>query len=58
MKPIQKNTIKEFDNAANSDKHVRSIRNATFRNNLIEVAMDWDLLVLIYFEFTLVENIP
>ena len=42
MKPIQKNTIKEFDNAANSDKHVRSIRNATFRNNLIEVAMDWD----------------
>ena len=42
MKPIQKNTIKEFDNAANSDKHVRSARNATFRNNLIEVAMDWD----------------
>jgi bleomycin hydrolase len=42
MKPIDKNTINEFENLTSSDSHVRSIRNATFRNNLIEVAMDWD----------------
>ena len=42
MKPIDKNTINEFENLTRSDSHVRSIRNATFRNNLIEVAMDWD----------------
>ena len=42
MKPIDKNTINDFENLTSSDPHVRSIRNATFRNNLIEVAMDWD----------------
>ena len=42
MKPIDKSTINEFENLTSSDSHVRSIRNATFRNNLIEVAMDWD----------------
>ena len=42
MNPIDKNTINDFENLTSSDTHVRSIRNATFRNNLIEVAMDWD----------------
>ena len=40
--PIEKSTIEAFNNSVSSDNHVRSVRNATFRNNLIEVAMDWD----------------
>ena len=40
--PIEKSTIEAFNNSVSSDNHVRSVRNATFRNNVIEVAMDWD----------------
>jgi len=40
--PIDLKTIESFNKKANKDGHVRSARNSTFRNNLIEVAMDWD----------------
>ena len=40
--PIDIKTIDSFNKKINSDGHVRSARNSTFRNNLLEVAMDWD----------------
>ena len=40
--PIDIETIDSFCKKTNTDKHVRSARNATFRNDLLEVAMDWD----------------
>ena len=39
---IDLKTIENFRKEFNSSKHVRSTRNATFRNDLLEVAMDWD----------------
>jgi|TARA_B100000959_G_C14988871_1_gene626830 bleomycin hydrolase len=42
MNHIDKSTIRSFNKSVTSDNHAKSIRNATFRNNLIEVAMDWD----------------
>tara|TARA_B100000287_G_scaffold93248_1_gene85422 strand:- start:2015 stop:3358 length:1344 start_codon:yes stop_codon:yes gene_type:complete len=41
-KSINKSTIESFNNNVSSDKHVTAMRNATFRNDLIEVAMNWD----------------
>ena len=40
--PIDIETIDYFSKKINTDKHVRSARNATFRNDLLDVAMDWD----------------
>ena len=41
-KPINKSVIESFNQSVNEDSHVRSMRNATFRNDLLEVSMDWD----------------
>ena len=40
--PIDIETTDSFSKKTNTDKHVRSARNATFRNDLLEVAMNWD----------------
>ena len=40
--PINKSVIESFNQSVNKDSHVRSMRNATFRNDLLEVSMDWD----------------
>ena len=39
---IDVKTINSFNKKINSDKKVKAARNATFRNDLIEVAMNWD----------------
>ena len=39
---INKNIIDSFNKKIRSDHHVNTIRNATFRNDLVEVAMNWD----------------
>ncbi len=41
-KSIDIDTLNKFSEKINSDKHVKTVRNASFRNNLLEVAMDWD----------------
>ena len=42
QKPISLDTIQKFNEKINKDSHVKSARNAAFRNNLLEVSMDWD----------------
>ncbi len=42
QKPISLDTIQKFNEKINKDSHAKSARNAAFRNNLIEVSMDWD----------------
>ena len=39
---IHLDTIKSFDKKINGDSHVKSARNASFRNDLTEISMDWD----------------
>ena len=39
---IHLDTIKSFDKKLNGDSHVKSARNASFRNDLTEISMDWD----------------
>ena len=41
-KSINKNTIERFDKLARDDQKTRSSRNASFRNDLQEISMDWD----------------
>ena len=41
-KSINKNTIECFDKLARDDQKTRSSRNASFRNDLQEISMDWD----------------
>ena len=41
-KYINKNTIERFDKLARDDQKTRSSRNASFRNDLQEISMDWD----------------
>ena len=41
-KSINKNTIEHFDKLARDDQKTRSSRNASFRNDLQEISMDWD----------------
>jgi len=42
QKPISLDTIQKFNEKINKDSHAKSARNAAFRNNLLEVSMDWD----------------
>ena len=42
QKPISLDTIQKYNEKINKDSHVKSARNAAFRNNLLEVSMDWD----------------
>ena len=39
---IHLDTINSFDKKLNGDSHVNSARNASFRNDLTEISMDWD----------------
>jgi len=39
---IHLDTIKSFGKKINGDSHVKSARNASFRNDLTEISMDWD----------------
>ena len=41
-KSINKNTIEHFDRLARDDHKTSSARNASFRNDLQEISMDWD----------------
>ena len=41
-KSLNKKKIESFNKNVSLDKHTHAMRNATFRNDLIEVAMDWD----------------
>ena len=40
--PISIKTIQSFNRKSNSDKHLKMARNATIRNDLSELTMDWD----------------
>ena len=41
-KSINKNTIEHFDRLTRGDQKTSSARNASFRNDLQEISMDWD----------------
>ena len=53
-KSIKLETLKQFSEKINTDNHVKTARNAGFRNNLLEVAMDWDQYRTIDHSFSIV----
>ena len=39
---LDKETIKNFEKIVRQDRSINSARNASFRNDLLEISMDWD----------------
>ena len=39
---LDKETINSFEKIIREDRNTNSARNASFRNDLLEISMDWD----------------